>query len=350
MSHTIRIQTLGTPGAADRALELALGPTFEAKPGQSLLDAAAEHGIELPYSCRKGVCGNCRGRVLEGKLVPGTEGGPREAGVELADEHLLCRAQAASDLLIAPREWRLTEASTRKKYTVRVFRNERVASDISVLTLRFANGVRARYAAGQYAQVLLANGQRRAFSMANAPYDNDHVQLHIRHRPGTGFTSTTVPYLVKGDTLDIELPHGDFYLREASDRPLLFIAGGTGFAPIKAMIDSLLKKNNLRPIYLFWGARDPSGLYAPHVVSAWQRRRPDLGYEPVISNALESRDRLVSPSGVLAAVMDSFNDLHGYDVYTCGAPQMVQNIRTSLQDLRRLPAGQFFSDSFVNEH
>lgn len=335
MSYTIRIQ-----GPS--------GPSFEAQDGQSILEAAAEHGIELPYSCRKGVCGNCRGRVLKGQLVAGTEGGGHETGIQAPNEHLFCRAQAASDLLIAPREWRPIEAGARKIYTVKVFRNEPVASDVSILTLRLANGVRAKFAAGQYLQVILANGQRRAFSMANAPHDNDHVQLHIRHMPGAGFTSTTVPSLKKGDALQVELPQGDFYLRQESDRPLLFIAGGTGFAPIKSIIDSLLKIDSHRNITLFWGARHPAGIYAPDVIAKWRKRRPDLSFEPVISDPAEASAWAGRRGLVHEAVLKCFADLNNHDVYACGAPQMVQATRSALQDLRGLPPEQFFSDSFVS--
>ena len=325
------------------------GPSFDAQEGQSVLEAAAQHGLELPYSCRKGVCGNCRGRVLEGELKAGTEGGGHETGIQAPNEHLFCRAQAASDLLIAPREWRPIDASGRKVHTVKVFRNEQVASDVSILTLRLANGVRAKFAAGQYLQVILANGQCRAFSMANAPHDNDHVQLHIRHMPGAGFTSTTVPGLKKGDALQVELPHGNFYLRQESERPLLFVAGGTGFAPIKSIIDALLKIGSNRAITLFWGARIPTGIYAPEVIARWRKRRPDLRFEPVISDPHEVSAWPGRRGLVHQAVLESFADLKNHDVYACGAPIMVQATRSAFQDLRGLPPEQFFSDSFVND-
>jgi NAD(P)H-flavin reductase/ferredoxin len=325
------------------------GPCFDAREGQSLLDAAAEHGIEFPYSCRKGVCGNCRGQVLEGELIAGSEGGGPETGIQALNEHLFCRAQAASDLLIAPREWRRVEAGARKIHKVKVFRNERVASDVSILTLRLSNGVRAKFSAGQYLQVILADGQRRAFSMANASQDNDHVQLHIRHMPGAGFTSNTVPALQKGDQLEVELPHGDFYLRAESKRPLLFIAGGTGFAPIKSIIESLIKSNSPRPISLFWGARDSSGIYSQQLIAKWQKRSPDLRFEPVISDPVETSNWSGRRGLVHEAVLQSFPNLKDYDVYVCGAPAMVQTTRAALQTQRGLPPEQFFSDSFVSD-
>jgi NAD(P)H-flavin reductase/ferredoxin len=324
------------------------GPAFEAHEAQSLLDAAAEHGIELPYSCRKGVCGNCRGRVLEGQLVTGTEGGGHETGIQAADEHLFCRAQAASDLLIAPREWRAITIGARKTHAAKVFRNQQVARDVSILTLRLPNGIRAKFAAGQYLQVLLASGERRAFSIANPPYDNDHVQLHIRHMPGAGFTSKTVPGLTKGDLLQIELPHGDFYLRQESQRPLLFIAGGTGFAPIKSIIDLLIQQNSSRPITLYWGARNPTGIYAPEHIAKWRTRRADMRIEIVVSEATETEAWTGRRGLVHEAVLQDFPSLKDHDVYVCGAPAMVQATRSALQNLRGLPPTHFFSDTFVS--
>lgn len=323
--------------------------TFGAEEGQTLLDAAARHGIELPYSCRKGVCGNCKGRVIAGELEAGTGGGGHEAGINAPDEHLFCRARPAGDLLIAPRSWHRIDPDARKTYAATVFRNQLVASDISIVHLRFPAGMRARFAAGQYLQVVLPDGQRRSFSMANAPHENDGVQLHIRHMPGGGFTSNVVPNLSKGDILKVELPHGDFYLREGSDRPLLFIAGGTGFAPVKSIIDHIIRRGIERPMTLFWGARTPAGLYAPEVVKKWFRQRPSLRYEPVISDPVDAAAWSGRRGLVHQAVLETFDSVRDFDVYVCGAPTMVQAVRTALGEQRELPAAQFFSDSFVAE-
>jgi NAD(P)H-flavin reductase/ferredoxin len=320
---------------------------FKAEAGQSILDAAERHGIELPYSCRKGVCGNCRGRVLAGQLLPGTGGGSHEVGINSQDQHLFCLAQAASDLLIVPRSWCHLDPGARKTLPATVFRNQRVAADVSLLHLRFATGVKVKFRAGQYLQIILADGKRRSFSMANAPHESDGVQLHIRHMPNGGFTSNTVPNLKPGDTLRVELPHGDFYLREESERPLLFIAGGTGFAPIKSIIDTVIRRNIARPMTLFWGARNPAGLYAQDVITRWLKQRPALRYEPVISDPVEESIWTGRRGLVHEQVLASFASLKEFDVYTCGAPAMVQAVRTALEDLRALPAAQFFSDSFV---
>lgn len=321
--------------------------SFQAKLGQTILDAAAQNGIELPYSCRKRVCGNCRGKVLSGSLVFGTTGGSHETGCDESDDHLFCVAQPAGDLLIRPQSWRRIAADARKTITATVFRNEIVAKDISILNLRLPPGVRIKFAAGQYLEVLLPGGERRAFSMANAPHVSDSIQLHIRHMPSGGFTQKVVPNLVKGDKLEIEVPHGDFYLREDSDRPLLFIAGGTGFAPIKSIIEHIIKRQIQRPMTLFWGAREPEGLYALELVERWNSSCIDFRFEGVISGDVEPSAWNGIRGRLPQAVLENFDSVADFDVYVCGAPSMVNALRSALTDKRGLRINQFFSDSFV---
>jgi len=321
--------------------------TFPCEPGETVLDAAARNGIELPYSCRKGVCGNCRGQVLAGELAPGTAGGGAEAGIHGADEHLFCHAQAASDLLIRPRSWQRIDPATRKTLPGKIFRITQPASDVTVLQLRFAAGTRVKFRAGQYLEVLLQDGQRRAFSMANAPHENDGVQLHIRHVPGGHFSAGILPTLKAGDLLQLELPHGDFWLREDNERPLLMVAGGTGFAPIKSIIDHMVRNKIQRPTSLYWGSRLPEGLYAQDVVAKWQKALPGLRYEAVVSDAAagawSGRSGLVHD-----AVMADHSDLSAHDVYACGAPAMVAALRRVCVEHCGLPEERFFSDAFVS--
>lgn len=322
---------------------------FSCEHGETVLDAAARNGIELPYSCRKGVCGNCRGLVLEGQLVPGSAGGSAEAGVHAANEHLFCHAQAASDLLIRPRSWQRIDPNARKTLNAKVFRITQPASDVTVLQLRFAAGTRVKFRAGQYLQVILPDGQRRAFSMANAPHESDGAQLHIRHVPGGHFSMGLLPGLKAGDTLQLELPHGDFWLREDSERPLLMVAGGTGFAPIKSIIDHLVRRKIARPLALYWGSRQPEGLYAPEVIAKWQQALPGLRYEPVISDVATGASWHGRMGLVQEAVLADQTDLSGHDVYACGAPAMVAALRRACVEQRGLPEGRFFSDAFVSQ-
>lgn len=320
--------------------------TFSCEHGETVLDAAARNGIELPYSCRKGVCGNCRGVVLEGQLVPGTAGGSAEAGIHADNEHLFCHAQAASDLLIRPRSWQRIDPHARRILPAKIFRITQPASDVTVLQMRFAAGQRAKFRAGQYLQVILPDGQRRAFSMANPPHESDGVQLHIRHVPGGHFSAGILPTLKVGDSLPLELPHGDFWLREDDVRPLIMVAGGTGFAPIKSIIDHMVRCKIDRPLALYWGSRQVEGLYAPEVIAKWQKILPGLRYTPVVSDAAlgawSGRTGLVHE-----AVLADHANLSSHDVYACGAPAMVAALRRVCVEQGTLPEARFFSDSFV---
>lgn len=322
--------------------------TFACEQGETVLDAAERQGIELPYACRKGVCGNCCGQVLAGQLVPGTAGGSAEAGIHSPDEHLFCRAQAASDLLIRPRHWQRLDPNARKKLSAKVFRITRSAPDVTVLQLRFASGVRVKFKAGQFLQVVLPGGQRRSYSMANAPHENDGVQLHIRHVDGGLFSEGILSTLKAGDTLQVELPHGDFWLREDSERPLLLVAGGTGFAPIKSILDHMVRRKLHRPVTLYWGSRTPAGLYASDTVARWQQQLPGLQYIPVVSRPAPE-DQWAGRIGRLpAAVAQDARRLESYEVYACGAPAMIVALRKVCTDDLGLPGDRFFSDAFVS--
>ena len=320
---------------------------FGCEPNETLLDAALRQGIELPYSCRKGVCGNCRGQVIQGQVANTTDTpSGSEAGPMGADEHLFCTTWAASDLRIRPRSWQRIDPALRKTLDARVFRISQAASDVSLLHLRFAPGVRAKFLPGQYLQLVLADGQRRSYSMANAPHDDDGVVLHIRHVPGGYFSSQVLPTLAPGDSLQVELPFGDFWWREDRDRPLIMVAGGTGFAPIQSIIGHMVRRKIDRPITLYWGARQPEGLYAQDTIAKWQRTLSRLRYEPIVSDSIapgwSGRAGLVHE-----AVLADHTDLSGHDVYACGAPPMIQTLRKACHEQRQLPQDAFFSDAFV---
>ncbi len=324
---------------------------FACPDGETVLDAAARAGIELPYSCRKGVCGNCRAHLLDGRLVPGTEGGSHETGIRDANEHLLCRARPDSDLLIAPRHWQRTDPGERKTLQAKVFRVQRPAPDVTVLQLRLPAGVRARFKAGQHLQVLLPAGERRPYSMANAPHDNDNLQLHIRHEAGGRFSDGLLPTLQVGDTLSVELAHGDFWLREDSERPLLLAAGGTGFAPIRSIVEHLIRQRSGRAARLYWGGRVPADLYAPEQLARWKTTRPSLEVETVLSRPPADGSWTGRTGRLPAALLADLGEgsLADHEVYACGAPALVAALREVCTGPLGLPAGRFHSDAFVSQ-
>ena len=320
--------------------------TFDCASTENLLDAAMRQGIDMPYSCRKGVCGNCKGRVVQGELVVGTQGGSHEAGISQPDEHLFCRAQPASDLSIAPKTWHRVDPAARKTVQAKVFKKIQLAPDVTQLQLRFPAGVRVKFKAGQYLQLLLPDGQRRSYSMANAPHESDAVQLHIRHLPQGHFSDAMLKNLQVGDVLKLELPHGDFYLREDRERPMLMVAGGTGFAPIKSIIDHIVRQKLMRTVHLYWGARTPEGIYAADVVARWAQQFPTLVVHPVLSDVSDASTWDGRTGFVHDAVAADFADLSNWDVYACGGLPMVNALRDVCAQ-RGLPEAHFYSDAFV---
>lgn len=320
---------------------------FACEPHETLIDAALRQGFELPYSCRKGVCGNCRGQLLQGSLAQAQALTAVEAEPLGRDEHLFCHSRPTSDVRIRPRHWQRSDPQARQTLQARVFRITAAASDVSLLQLRFAPGVRVKFLPGQYLHLVLPDGQRRAYSMANAPHDNDGVLLHIRHVPGGHFSTQVLPRLQPGDSLTVELPFGDFWWRETRDRPLIMVAGGTGLAPLQSILTHMVRRKIDRPISLYWGARQPEGLYAQDAVAKWQRALPRLRYEPVVSEPAPGWSGRSGP--VHQAVLADHSDLSGHDVYACGAPAMVQALRSACCHERQLPSDSFFSDAFVHQ-
>ena len=319
---------------------------FDCAATENLLDAAMRQGIEMPYSCRKGVCGNCKGRVVQGELVPGTQGGSHEVGIYQHDEHLFCKAQPASDLSIAPKTWHRIDPTARKTVQAKVFKKIQLAPDVTQLQLRFPAGVRVKFKAGQYLQLLLPDGQRRSYSMANAPHESDAVQLHIRNLPQGHFSDAMLKNIQVGDLLKLELPHGDFWLREDSERPMLMVAGGTGFAPIKSILDHIVRQKLQRTVHLYWGARTQDGIYAADVLVRWAQQSPGWVIHPLLSNATDVSAWTGRVGFVHEAVRADFKDLSDWDVYACGGMPMVTALREVCSKLG-LSDENFYSDAFV---
>jgi NAD(P)H-flavin reductase/ferredoxin len=314
--------------------------TFDCDRSETVLNAAQRAGYELPYSCRKGVCGTCKCRLVAGE-VRSFAGDALTEAEKAAGLVLLCQSRPRSDLVIAPREIKKLDPYARRTLPARVIRIVRAAEDVTLLHLRFAAGIRVHFKAGQNLQVILPGGERRNFSMANPPHENDGVQLHIRHVPNGLFTGFIRDTLARGDFLSVELPFGSFTLQE-SDKPILFIAGSTGFAPIKSMIEDALRKNIGRPMTLYWGARTPDGLYS-ELPWKWQRNVPHFRYVPVLSEAHAPGMR----SGfVHQAVLADHASLAGFQAYVCGPPAMIGAARRDFLAAGLSP-DEFFLDAFT---
>lgn len=313
---------------------------FPCEPNESVLDAAQRAGLEVPFSCRKGVCGTCKGRIVSGETR--AFAGDALSQAERAEgQALFCNTRPRSDLVIAPRSIGKADPFARKTTTARVFRLQRLADDVMLVHLRFPAGIRVKFKAGQHLNLILDNGERRDFSMANPPRESDGAQLHIRHVPGGAFTTYVFKKLKRGDSLKVEVPFGDFVLRD-SLKPILFVAGSTGFAPLQSIIEDMVIKGIKRDATLYWGARQRAGLYSD-LPEKWAKANPRFRYVPVLSDAPAPgiRHNLVHK-----AVLEDHPSLKEFQAYVCGVPVMTQAAKAEFI-AAGLPDGEFFADAFV---
>ena len=324
------------------------GHQFPAQEGASILQAALDAGLVLPYGCRDGACGSCKGKLIEGRIDYGHYSekvlttAEREQGFAL-----FCQARPLSDVVIEAREVRKAGDIQVRKLPARVQKLERAADDVMIVYLKLPANERLQFIPGQYIDILLKDGTRRSFSMANAPHDDEFLQLHIRHVPGGAFTDHVFKAMKERDILRFEGPFGTFFLREESEKPIVLVASGTGFAPIKAVIEAAFRRGVTRPMTLYWGARRPKDLYLNELAERWAAEHPGFKYVPVISDALPE-DAWEGRTGfVHRAVMQDLPDLSAYQVYACGEPVLVDSARRDFTTQCRLPENDFYADSFT---
>lgn len=324
------------------------GHHFDIEPDETVLDAALRHGHAFPYGCRSGNCGACLGQLLEGELDYGTDRPtPLAARDQPPGTAFFCQARAASDLIIEVKEITAVECLTVKTLPVLVQTKELLADDVMRLYLKLPQDEHLRFLAGQYIDILLKDGRRRSFSIANMPLNDHLLELHIRHVEGGDFTGYIFDQLREKDVLRIEGPHGNFFLREDSTRPLLFVAGGTGFAPVKSILEHAFAKEMSQPMQLYWGVRGERDLYLDALPKKWAQEHPDFRYVPVLS---EPSTQWPGSQGyvheaVIADLAARDEDFSAFDVYVCGPPVMVRAAFAAFRE-RGLDEAHFYSDAF----
>ncbi len=321
------------------------GHAFEVQEGESILTAALRQDLVLPYGCRNGACGSCKGKILEGRVDYGVHQPKALTDEEKAQgKALFCQARPLTDLVVEARTVGAAKDIPIRTLPCRVQKLERLADDVMAISLKLPANERLQFLAGQYIEFLLKDGSRRSFSMANAPHDDELLQLHVRHVPGGQFTDHVFGKMKERDILRFEGPLGTFFLRVDSPKPVVFVASGTGFAPIKSVIEHALRKNVARPMTLYWGGRRPKDLYLDALARQWP-----LKYVPVVSDALPADGWTGRTGFVHRAVMEDFPDLSGCQVYACGVPVMVDAARRDIVQRFGLPEGEFFADSFTTQ-
>ena len=326
--------------------------SFTVERDERILAAAIRQGIGLPYGCRDGACGSCKCRLLEGRVIHGAhQQKALSADEETAGFILTCCATPQTDCVVEARSVPGAGEFPILKLPSRVLSLEKPTADVAVLKLQLPANQNLQYRAGQYVEFILRDGARRSYSMANAPHllgTPPAIELHIRHMPGGKFTDHVFGAMKEKDILRMEGPFGSFFLREASEKPLVLLASGTGFAPIKALIEHMEFKGITRPAVLYWGCRSKADLYLHEWAEAAAARLPHLRYVPVLSEP-KPEDGWTGRTGfVHQAVMADLPDLSGHQVYACGAPVMVESAQRDFIAKCHLPEDEFFADSFTS--
>lgn len=313
---------------------------------ETILVGASRAGLALPYSCLSGVCGSCKATLLEGICEYPQQAPQALNAEELAHgDVLLCQAVAQSDLVISAREVPSVAELPRRILPAKITDKSLLAEDVMRLILKTPHGEPLRWLAGQYIDILLAEGKRRAFSIANAPHSSNDIELHIKKVPGGDFTHTVFQDLSVGNILRIEGPLGTFVPREDSERPMILMAGGTGFAPIKAIIEHFLHLGSTRPMHLYWGARHERDLYLRNLPTEWARRHSAFYFTPVLSEADTGESRTYRSGQVHETLLADFPDLSPFDVYMSGPPPMIDAARHRFLAASLHP-DRLFYDSF----
>jgi CDP-4-dehydro-6-deoxyglucose reductase, E3 len=330
------------------------GHTYEVPEDKSILHAGLGAGFAMPYSCQQGVCRSCRGKIVAGKVDYGMvhpqylPDSDKEKGYAL-----LCQARPLEDCTIEVRELDGLAGIVPKMIPCRVMKLAKPAADVAIMNLRLPMNENMRFLAGQYVEFILKDGKRRAYSIANPPKIEGviDVELHLRHSPGGVFTDHVFGAMKERELLRFEGPLGTFYLREDSAKPIVLLASGTGFAPIKAICEYAFAKgvNKTRPMTLYWGCRTKADLYMLDVPSAWAAQHENFRFVPVVSDATAACQWTGRTGFVHRAVMADFPDLSGHQVYACGAPIVIDSARADFTKLCKLPEDEFFADSFITE-
>jgi len=314
-------------GAKARPLHLTVHPGAVPVPvrnGETLLEAGLRADLPLRYDCRAGGCGLCLCTVLNGRVEHGAyQPAMLTEAMRARGQALMCCAVPLEDLEIEVESLAPARASTVRQLSARVVRMESLAADVKRLLLALPEGERLPFEAGQYLNILLDDGQRRAFSFANPPHDNAFIELHVRLIPGGRFTTHVFTGMKVGDTLRLEGPLGRFTLHEG-ERPILFVAGATGFAPIKSIVEDAFHKGIHRPMRLYWGVRHRDDLYQIELAERWQREHDHFSVVPVLSDGAPGDGWSGRRGLVHEAMLEDFPDLSGHEVYACGSVKMVE--------------------------
>lgn len=331
-----------------RITVLPKGQTISCKENETVLETLLRAGIYMPSGCHSGVCAACKGKILSGDIIEKLHSphvltdSERQAGYTL-----FCRAIPTTDISIEGPLFPHAEDLTIKTLPCRVESIEKIRHDVAILTLKLPSNPPFTFLAGQYIDILMGDGKKRSFSIANSPEKKGYLELHIRAVPGGAFSQYVLEEMKGKEVLRFTGPLGGFFLRENSDKPIIFIASGTGFAPVKSIVEYAFHQGVQREMVFYWGARTQADLYMIELPLSWQQK-PNFTFIPVLSET-SAEDAWMGRTGLVhQAVLEDFQDLSGWQVYASGSPLMVEAAHSSFME-KKLSPDEFFSDAFFLE-
>jgi NAD(P)H-flavin reductase/ferredoxin len=320
--------------------------TVAARPGETILEAGLRAGIALPFECRSGGCGVCKCAVLQGKVDQGVH--QERALTEderRAGKVLMCCATPLSDLDLECENIGATSDIPIRTFMARVQKLERFTDDVMRVMLKPLDPEPIRFHAGQYINIVLEDRERRAFSFATAPHEAELIELHVKLIPGGAFTTYVFNAMKEGDMLRCEGPIGSFYLREDTDRPIIFVAGSTGFAPVKSMVEYAFHAGLKRPMHLYWGVKSPGDFYMKALAEHWAGEHDNFKFIPVVSEPVPEDHWQGRTGSVHEAILQDFPNMTGCEVYACGSVGMVETVHSAFLQ-KGMAEDRCFSDAF----
>lgn len=322
------------------------GKVFEVEDEESVLTAALRQDMGLPYGCRSGNCGSCRAILLEGEVEYGEHLPAAMTGEDVPERSvILCQARPKSDLLIEADELEVVAGLHPRILPCRVVSLRRLTGDVMALGLRLPRNQSLKYLAGQYIDILLPGGKRRSYSLAHAPATSDVLELHVGYVEGGLFTSRVFNEMKEKELLRLNGPLGSFFIRAEIEAPIILVAGGTGYAPIQAMLEQLFADNDSREVFFYMGARNRRELYMHQQCLDWQQQYPRFHYTPVLSEPTADDQWNGATGWVQDRILEDFSELSGHQLYIAGPPVMIQVTKKSLVKAGLKPHRMFY-DSF----
>jgi CDP-4-dehydro-6-deoxyglucose reductase len=312
---------------------------------ETIVQTSIRHGVPLRHGCNVGACRTCKVKLIEGTIKYAADRMGALTSAERAQGLILpCCAYPTSDVSIETLKLSI-DANGSGAFPGIVTEGKRIGN-VMKCTIRLPRTLNLHILPGQYIQILWNDGCARSFSVANWPRQEGTVEFHIQYRLGGSFSEYAFHHMKVNDVLRLQGPFGQFVLRKGSRKPIIFVGMGTGFAPIQALVEQVIREEPYRKVWLYWGGRTCNDMYFDDRIDTWRRDQFNLTYVPVLSRQDINTDWIGRRGYVWQSLLEDISDFSQYEIYACGSPEMVQMVFQRLKLDGNLRESDFFSDCF----